>query len=107
MNATATATAPKITYRKTKAGEWVAMIPLAGYEAVNAAGELLRCTIEVSKKDGTTESRQIERYGRPFTTSDGEMVYAYLHSCTAPRARRYGYDFAEYASGFGPDEGNS
>jgi hypothetical protein len=95
----ATATAPKITYRKTKAGEWVAMIPLAGYAARNAAGELLTCTIEVSKKDGTTESRQVERYGKPFATSDGETVYAYLHSRIAPRHTLFGMSLAEYGDG--------
>jgi hypothetical protein len=69
--ATATAT---ITYRRTKAGDWVAFGP-AGY--LTGRGD-----VTVTKRDGTTEHRWIDRTGRPFQVNGVEMVYAYL----APRA---------------------
>lgn len=75
MARTAEAETPEVTYRRTKAGEWVAYGPanyLTGRDGVT-----------VTKRNGSTEHRWIDRIGRPFQAGGIEMVYAYL----APSAR--------------------
>lgn len=66
----ATATAPAITYRKTKAGQWVAFGPA---NLVTAGA-----TVTVTRRDGTTKQELIASVGRPFTAGGQRMVYGYL-----------------------------
>lgn len=68
---TTTATAAKITYRKTAKGEWVAYGPAS----VISKGARIAIT-----KTGTPvkDSRWVESVGRPFTVDGTEMVYGYL-----------------------------
>lgn len=61
-----------LTYRRTKAGEWVAYGPAA-------AVRLGRVT--VAKKDGGTKTETVTRVGRPFRVDGVECAYGYL----APR----------------------
>lgn len=71
---TATAT---ISYRKTKAGEWVAYGP---------ADALRVGPVTVAKKSGETKSETVSRLGRPFSVDGRQMVYGYLAPSTpAPR----------------------
>jgi hypothetical protein len=63
-NATAT-----VTYRKTKAGQWVAFGPASvvrpGY-------------VTVTKKSGESKQELVESVGRTFTVNGRDMVYGYL-----------------------------
>jgi hypothetical protein len=68
------AAAPVITYRKTREGEWVAFGPAVAFRP----GEPV---ITVTKRDGTTETRRVERLGNPFTVDGKPHLYAHL----APR----------------------
>jgi hypothetical protein len=72
---TATAAAAKITYRKTRQGEWVAFGPAS----VIRAG----VTVTVTKKSGETKAETIKSAGRPFAVNGTQMAYGYL----APQAR--------------------
>lgn len=75
MNATL---APaKITYRKTKADEWVAYGPASEVVAGTA--------IYVTKRSGERKPEAIARTGRPFVVEGVEMVYGYLGEQTSPR----------------------
>lgn len=80
-------TTPAITYRKTKAGEWVAYGPAA----VIRPG-----TVTVTRRDGSTRTETIERAGKAFTAGGTQMAYGYL----ARTGRGSGYasaaDAAEY-----------
>jgi hypothetical protein len=73
----ATATAAKITYRKTQQGQWVAFGPAS---AITAGA-----TVTVSKRDGSTKTERVESVGRPFTANGTQCVYGYL-APSAPRA---------------------
>lgn len=77
-----TATDTKITYRKTKAGDWVAYGRLSSFDDGNGYS---LSTVAVSKKDGTTKTEQVHHLGKPFTVGGIEMVYAYLVAAAAPR----------------------
>jgi hypothetical protein len=59
-----------ITYRKTKAGTWVAYGPLCAIQPGK--------TVTVAKRDGTTKQELIASIGRPFTANGQQMVYGYL-----------------------------
>jgi hypothetical protein len=79
-----TATGTKITYRKTKQGEWVAFGPARDI----APGR----TIHISKK-GTraVDTRRVEKVGKTFKVDGVECVYGYLAADRpARRARRFG-----------------
>jgi hypothetical protein len=67
---TTTQTAPTITYRKTKAGQWIAYGPVTAI----TAGAIIR----VSKRSGETKLEQIASVGRPFEADGQQMVYGYL-----------------------------
>lgn len=65
-----------ITYRKTRQGEWVAFGPKAAmWDTVynKPCG-----WVDITKKDGTFDRRQITRLGRSFTADGTECCYAYL-----------------------------
>jgi hypothetical protein len=71
--ATATAPAAKITYRKTRQGEWVAFGP------VSAMPDLRNTSlIDVTRKDGGTDRWYVTRLGREFSAGGVPHVYAYL-----------------------------
>lgn len=68
------APAAKITYRKTKAGEWVAFGPAAELQGyLEGRGNIL-----VSRKDGTCQPEIVERVGRAFEVAGQQMCYGYL-----------------------------
>lgn len=106
-----------ITYRKTKAGEWVAFGPVAEFQAGGlrlgdtAPGgvTVTSLLLTVTRKDGTARTETIRRLGRPFTADGTECCYGYL-APAAPRSqaraasRAYGMDMTEYSGGFGRDE---
>lgn len=100
----------KITYRRTKTGEWVAYgayAPIAELVAAKTAaygqyadGALAAgaVSIEVTTKAGATKWETIVRLGQPFTVDGVEMVYAYLR----PQPRRYVDSSSnDYRRGFG------
>lgn len=64
---TTTATA---SFRKTKAGEWVAFAPLS---ALAAGGN-----VTIVKKSGESTVRRVERVGRGFEVAGVTMAYGYL-----------------------------
>jgi hypothetical protein len=77
----------RITYRKTKAGEWVAFGP---------ADLIAPGPVTVHKKDGSTKDETITKVGRPFTVDGREMAYGYLTpsgepcaNCDRPGGARY------------------
>ena len=76
-----------ITYRQNAKKEWVACGPVA---------EMKIGTVQVSKRDGSTESRQITGLGNPFSTDRGQMVYGYLapKSTLMRKSREPAYDSA-------------
>lgn len=77
---TQTATAAKITYRKTGKGEWVAYGP---------ASEIIAgTTVTVTKASGETKTETIESVGRPFTAQGQQMVYGYLGKSAGRPARK-------------------
>lgn len=88
-----TTTASKITYRKTKTGEWVACGP---------AADLRVGAVTVSKKDGTSKVESITRLGRPFTAGGVEMVYGYLAPKAVASSRRSYQDYLDYC----PNDGD-
>jgi hypothetical protein len=59
-----------VQYRKTRAGEWVAMGPP---ELVHAGAD-----VTVTKKDGTTKNEFVLRVGKPFEVDGVEMVYGFI-----------------------------
>lgn len=63
-------TTTQITYRKTKAGEWVAYAPYATVANVEY--------VTISKRDGSTKTEEIDRMGKTFVVDGVEMVYCYL-----------------------------
>lgn len=73
-----------VTYRKTKAGQWVAYGPASSIREGHY--------VTVSKRDGTTQVELVERVGRSFTVDGTEMVYGYIdregRPSTARRADR-------------------
>lgn len=75
------ATAVKVTYRKTKQGEWVAYGP---------ASALRVGAVTVSKRSGETKVETVARLGRPFQVDGTAMVYGYLATDEAPRRTQRG-----------------
>ncbi len=69
---TQTATAAKITYRKTGKGEWVAYGPASAIKAGEYA--------DISKRNGGTDRMMVKSVGRPFAVAGVQMVYGYLGS---------------------------
>jgi hypothetical protein len=65
-----------ITYRKTKAGEWVAFGPAA----IVRPG-----FVTITKRSGESKTELVDRVGRTFTVNGAEMVYGYLAKTPAPR----------------------
>ncbi|MBW3069275.1 hypothetical protein GZ998_07130 [Actinomyces sp. 594] len=61
-----------ITFRKTKAGKWVAYGPYTELKD-SEGGE-----IEVTLKSGKTTTRKCVGLGKPFMAKGCQMVYAYL-----------------------------
>lgn len=59
-----------ITYRKTKAGEWVAYGPATAIRT--------GVVVTVAKKDGSTKTEHIASVGRAFLVNGTPMVYGYL-----------------------------
>lgn len=66
-----------ITYRKTRAGAWVAYGPSYAIKA--------GATVTVAKRDGTTKQETITSVGKTFTADGQSMVYGYLAPATATR----------------------
>ena len=73
---TATATAAKLSYRKTKAGEWVVFGPASVLRDAAARGTWLT----VSKKSGGTDRVTILRAGREFSFDGVAMAYGYIQT---------------------------
>ena len=73
-----TTTATKITYRKTKSGEWVAYGPSSAFVEPDGTP---KATVEVTKKSGETKAEIISKLGKPFVIDGDTYVYGYL----APR----------------------
>jgi hypothetical protein len=63
-------TAPQVTYRKTKAGQWVAFGPV---DALTPGR-----TVTVTKKSGETKTETIDRVGKSFAVDGRIMAYGYL-----------------------------
>lgn len=80
----------KITYRKTKSGEWVAYGP---------ASAMHTGYIAITKRDGTTKGEQISRLGRPFFVAGAEMVYGYIGSKHSGRACITGGNCSSFGAG--------
>jgi hypothetical protein len=76
---TATATT-KVTYRKTKTGEWVAYGP---------ASALRVGAVTVSKRSGETKVETVARLGKPFPVDGTAMVYGYLEAPRRTQRGRY------------------
>jgi|GEM_PF-3236422 len=70
-----TQTAPRITYRRTQRGEWVAFGPASAIRAGT--------TVTVTKASGETKNERIASAGRPFTANGQQMVYGYLDKNTS------------------------
>jgi hypothetical protein len=75
-----TATATRVTYRKTGKGEWVAFGPASEVRA--------GATVTVTRASGETKAEYVERTGKPFTANGALMVYGYLG--TAPVVSKSG-----------------
>jgi len=71
-----TTTAPKITYRKTRQGQWVAYGPASAITAGT--------TVTVTRASGETRTEYIASAGRPFAAGGAQMAYGYIG--TAPEA---------------------
>lgn len=65
-----TATATRITYRKTRTGEWVAFGPA---DQIAAGRE-----VTVSKRDGSTKTELVASTGKTFQVDGQAMRYGYL-----------------------------
>src|SRR5690606_14665454 len=65
----------KVTYRRTKSGQWVAYGPAH----IVKAGS----TVVVTKRDGSTKTETIEKVGKTFRVNGREMVYGYLARSTS------------------------
>ncbi len=86
---------PKLTYRRTRDGEWAVFGP---------ASLLREGLVAVSKKDGSVRTENISRLGRIFTVGGAEYRYGYIAAPEPGRRRVPDMDMREYGSGFGPDE---
>lgn len=76
---TQTAAPAEITYRKTKAGEWVAYGPA---DSIHPGA-----VVTVTKKSGETTTERVARTGRTFEVDGVEMVYGYLDASEPRRPR--------------------
>lgn len=97
----------KITYRKTRQGEWVTLGPA---ELIRQAVHD-RAPVTVTKRDGSTSQvvLRTDGSGKPFKADGQMMAYGYIDrdatAALAPRDsyravnRLYGQDMHEYASG--------
>ena len=65
-----------ITYRKTRQGEWVAFGPVAAMW--DTLYNKPRGWIDITKKDGSTDRREVTRLGSAFMADGTECCYAYL-----------------------------
>jgi len=75
---TATAT---VTYRKTKAGEWVCYGPAKHLKAaLSSVGG-----VQVTKRDGTTKTETLASVGKGFQVDGTTMAYGYLTAREASR----------------------
>lgn len=77
-----TTTTARITYRKTKQGEWVAYGPAAEFFQTIGDRTIRRNYVTVTKRSGEADLRAVERTGRIFTVAGVEMVYGYLERDT-------------------------
>lgn len=94
-----TTTTPKVTFRKTKTGEWVAFGP-ADFLARAAK---LDCAVDVTLAKGGTKSVAVERIGKPFDVDGTAMAYGYLVA-DRPAGRRG--SFGRTCSGCGETDHN-
>jgi len=60
-----------LSYRKTKAGEWVVFGPMQAFRGTPQ-------WVTVSKKDGAVKKEFVKKLGRPFVVNGTEMVYGYI-----------------------------
>lgn len=91
----ASITDTKITYRKTKDGQWVAFGPLSAFKETVQTPEgpdtVTKASVVVTKKNGEAKTEQIARLGKPFDVQGVPHVYGYIAK-SAPRARRRYHD---------------
>jgi hypothetical protein len=87
----ANTSAAKISYRKTKSGEWVCFGPVAAFKGeIHTPDGLDTYTLDavtVTKADGTTKVEGIERIGKAFNVNGVPHCYGYIER--AKPARRY------------------
>ena len=81
MEATRIAAVTKATYKKTKAGEWVAYGSLSAIQL----GPLT-----VTKRDGSTKQENVVRLGKSFVVDGVEVRYGYLGPAAPVTARTTG-----------------
>jgi hypothetical protein len=80
MTTTQTAQAARVTYRKTRDGEWVAFGPISAIKPMTV--------VTVTKRDGSTKTEEIVEVGKTFVVGGERMRYGYLYK---PATSRNGY----------------
>lgn len=79
-----TATATRVTYRKTRSGEWVVFGPAQTLrDALNGGG-----LVEVTKKSGEVKVESIHRMGRCFRADGIGCAYGYILRVRGETQRR-------------------
>jgi len=86
---------PKLTYRRTRDGEWAVFGP---------AALLHEGIVAVTRKDGSVRTENIGRLSAPFNANGTQYCYGYIAPPEPGRRRVPDMDMREYGSGFGPDE---
>lgn len=67
----------KVSYRKSRTGEWVVMGP---------ASVVKPGAVTVTKRNGETKTETVVKVGRVFQVDGQDMVYGYLAAHTTARA---------------------
>lgn len=76
-----------ITYRKTRAGEWVAFGPVAEIQAGRE--------VTVTKRSGQTKTELVDRIGKPFVVDGTKMVYGYIDTAARREIAQLARDDAQ------------
>lgn len=95
-------TTTEITFRRTKAGQWV------GYGPYDLLKDSAGCEITITKRGGETVARMVTGLGAPFDDrrAGRKMVYAYFDDAEGRprRPRRGGRRCQECGSSYGVHE---
>jgi hypothetical protein len=105
-----TTTTATISYRKTKAGKWVAFGPVEAFKVRVMTPEGWDTAdadeVTVTKRSGESKVERISRVGKPFSVDGRQMVYAYLVPSARPSSRSFNSDGARGRGRHCPTGGN-